>query len=258
MGDAVKLIAKGLNTSRVYEPVLTPDQLTTLETTRTPNRSTAIRCVSASQSRLCGLPWHLNMTLIFPSQLPELTRCPTSLRLSISILWHCRASGSSWPMTPAPAKPSMAGLLLKELEIRGLVKRTLIITPANLSFQWQREMKDKFRENFEVIRSDVLRANYGSNPWQDKNQVITSVSWVSRIEDAKESLLRSHWDLIIVDEAHKMSAASRDKTTLAYDLGAELSKMTDHYLLMTATPHKGDPEIFACFWNCSTATFMAT
>ena len=81
----------------------------------------------------------------------------------------------------------MAGLLLKELKIRGLVQRTLIVTPANLSFQWQRELKDKFRENFEVIRSDVLRANYGSNPWQDKNQVITSVSWVSRIEDAKES-----------------------------------------------------------------------
>ena len=118
----------------------------------------------------------------------------------------------------------MAGLLIKELKIRGLVKRTLIITPANLSFQWQREMKDKFRENFEVIRSDMLRANYGSNPWQDKNQVITSVSWVSRIEDAKESLLRSHWDLIIVDEAHKMSAASRDKKTLAYQLGEALSR----------------------------------
>ncbi len=68
----------------------------------------------------------------------------------------------------------MAGLLLKELKIRGLVKRTLIVTPANLTFQWQRELKDKFREKFEVIRSDVLRANYGQNPWQEKNQVITS------------------------------------------------------------------------------------
>ena len=148
---------------------------------------------------------------------------------------------------PGAGKTIMAGLLIKELKIRGLVKRTLIVTPANLSFQWQREMKDKFRENFEVIRSDVLRANYGSNPWQEKNQVITSVSWVSRIEDAKESLLRSHWDLIIVDEAHKMSAASRDKKTLAYQLGEALSAMTDHYLLMTATPHKGDPENFCLF-----------
>jgi superfamily II DNA or RNA helicase len=98
-----------------------------------------------------------------------------------------------------------------------------------------------------VIRSDILRANYGSNPWQDKNQVVTSVSWVSRVEDAKESLLRSRWDLIIVDEAHKMSAYSAEKKTLAYQLGEALSRMTDHYLLMTATPHKGDPENFNLF-----------
>src|SRR2546423_6205894 len=100
----------------------------------------------------------------------------------------------------------MAGLLLKELKIRGLVKRTLIITPASLSFQWQREMKDKFRENFEIVRSDILRANYGSNPWQEKNQVITSVSLVSRIDHAKESLLRNQWDLIISDQSPKISA----------------------------------------------------
>jgi SNF2 family DNA or RNA helicase len=102
---------------------------------------------------------------------------------------------------PGAGKTIMAGLLVKELKIRGLIKRILIVTPANLSFQWQREMKDKFRENFEIIRSVVLRANYGSNPWQEKNQVITSVSWVSRIEDAKDSLLRSHWDLIIAEDA---------------------------------------------------------
>jgi len=141
----------------------------------------------------------------------------------------------------------MAGLLIKELKIRGLVKRILIVTPANLSFQWQRELKDKFREQFEVIKGDVLRANYGSNPWQDRHQVITSISWVSRIEDAKDSLLRSQWDLIIVDEAHKMSAYSSDKKTLAYQLGESLSQMTDHYLLMTATPHKGDPANFCLF-----------
>src|SRR5437762_2062789 len=69
-------------------------------------------------------------------------------------------------------KTIMAGLLIKELKIRGLVKRVLIITPANLTFQWQRELKDKFRENFEVIRSDVLRANYGMNPWQEKSGTI--------------------------------------------------------------------------------------
>ncbi len=148
---------------------------------------------------------------------------------------------------PGAGKTIMAGLLLKELKIRGLVKRTLIITPANLSFQWQRELKEKFREQFEVVRSDVLRANYGMNPWQDRHQVVTSISWVSRVEDARDSLLRSRWDLIIVDEAHKMAAYSADKKTLAYKLGEALSGMTDHYLLMTATPHKGDPVNFCLF-----------
>lgn len=141
----------------------------------------------------------------------------------------------------------MAGLLIKELKVRGLIRRVLIVTPANLSFQWQREMKDRFREDFTVVRSDLLRANYGANPWQDLDQVITSVSWVSRIEDAKDSLMRSHWDLVIVDEAHKMSAYSEDKKTLAYQLGESLSRRTDHYLLMTATPHKGDPKNFSLF-----------
>ena len=70
----------------------------------------------------------------------------------------------------------MAGLLLKELKARGLVKRVLLLVPANLTFQWQREMKDKFREDFEVIRGDRLRASYGSNPWQECDQVVTSVS----------------------------------------------------------------------------------
>jgi superfamily II DNA or RNA helicase len=73
------------------------------------------------------------------------------------------------------------------------------------------------------------------------------MSWVARIEDAKESLLRSRWDLIFVDEAHKMSAYRADKKTLTYKLGEELSEMTDHYVLATATPHKGDPQNFSLF-----------
>jgi len=63
----------------------------------------------------------------------------------------------------------MAGLLLKELKARGLIRRTLIVTPANLTFQWQRELADKFRERFDVIRGDVLRANFGQNPWQERD-----------------------------------------------------------------------------------------
>ena len=247
MGDAVKLVGKGVNTSKVYEPVLTPDQLLTLETTpdTEPFDGDPLRFRLAVEAMRLALAFeydpYFSLSIARVDPLPHQLEAVYQYFMALPRIRFLLADD------PGAGKTIMAGLLLKELKIRGLVKRTLIITPANLSFQWQREMKDKFRENFEVIRSDVLRANYGSNPWQDKNQVITSVSWVSRIEDAKESLLRSHWDLIIVDEAHKMSAASRDKTTLAYDLGTELSKMTDHYLLMTATPHKGDPENFCLF-----------
>ena len=146
----------------------------------------------------------------------------------------------------------MAGLLIQELKARGLIKRILIVAPANLTFQWQRELKDKFRQQFEVVRGAVLREHYGANPFQEKHLVITSVSWVSRIEDARDSLMRATWDLVIVDEAHKMSAyrsgrEGKINKTLAYQLGEQLSERTDHYLLMTATPHKGDPDNFSLF-----------
>jgi SNF2 family DNA or RNA helicase len=71
---------------------------------------------------------------------------------------------------PGAVKTIMAGLLIKELKTRGLIRRILIVTPANLSFQWQRELKDKFRESFRVIRSDVLRATYGANPFTERRR----------------------------------------------------------------------------------------
>jgi superfamily II DNA or RNA helicase len=64
----------------------------------------------------------------------------------------------------------------------------------------------------------------GLKTWQDRDQVVTSISWVSRIEDAKESLLRSRWDLVVVDEAHTMSAYDDDRKTLAYTGSARPSR----------------------------------
>src|SRR5258708_4578934 len=247
MGDAVKLVAKGLNTSRVYEPILTPDQLAALKTTpdTEPFDGDPLRFRLAVEAMRLALAFeydpYFSLSIARVDPLPHQLEAVYQYFMALPRIRFLLADD------PGAGNTIMAGLLLKDLKVRGLVSRTLILTPASLSFQWQREMKDKFRENFEIIRSDVLRANYGSNPWQDKNQVITSVSWVSRIEDAKESLLRSHWDLVIVDEAHKMSAISRDKKTRAYQLGEALSQITDHYLLMTATPHKGDPDNFCLF-----------
>src|SRR5580692_1899768 len=247
MGNSVKLSGKGVRSSTVYEPILSAEQLAQLHASpaQEPFDGDASKFRLGVEAMRLGLAYeydpYFSLSIARVDPLPHQLEAVYDYFLAQPRIRFLLADDAG------AGKTIMAGLLLKELKIRGLVKRTLIITPANLSFQWQRELKDKFRESFEVVRSDVLRANYGSNPWQDKNQVITSVSWVSRVDDANESLLRSQWDLIVVDEAHKMSAYSADKKTLAYQLGEALSERTDHYLLMTATPHKGDPENFCLF-----------
>jgi superfamily II DNA or RNA helicase len=247
MGNSVKVIGKGVRSSTVYEPILTVEQLGQLHASpaQEPFDGDATKFRLGVEAMRLGLAYEYDP--FFSLSIARVDPLPHQLEAVYDYFIKLPRIRFLLADDPGAGKTIMAGLLIKELKIRGLVKRTLIVTPANLSFQWQRELKDKFRESFEVVRSDVLRANYGMNPWQEKNQVITSVSWVSRIEDAKESLLRSQWDLIIVDEAHKMSAYSEDKKTLAYRLGEALSGMTDHYLLMTATPHKGDPENFRLF-----------
>jgi len=247
MGDAIKLIGKGINTNQVYESILSKEHLAQLEATpeQEPFDGNALHFRLGVEALRLGLAYEYDP--YFALAIAHVDPLPHQLEAVYEYFLKQPRIRFLLADDPGAGKTIMAGLLLKELKVRGLVRRTLIVTPANLTFQWQRELKDKFREDFEVIRGDVLRANYGSNPWKEKKQVITSISWVSRIEDAKNSLLRSHWDLIIVDEAHKMSAYSSDDKTLAYKLGEELSKLTDHYLLMTATPHKGDPKNFCLF-----------
>jgi len=247
MGSSVKLVGKGVRSNVIYEPILSIEQIGQLHASPShePFDGDATKFRLGIEAMRLGLAYEYDP--YFALSIARVDPLPHQLEAVYDYFIKLPRIRFLLADDPGAGKTIMAGLLIKELKIRGLVKRTLIVTPANLSFQWQRELKDKFRENFEVVRGDILRANYGMNPWQEKNQVITSVSWVSRIEDAKESLLRSQWDLIIVDEAHKMSAYSADKKTLAYQLGESLSQMTDHYLLMTATPHKGDPENFCLF-----------
>lgn len=247
MGESIKLIGKGLQSQKVYEPILNPQQLTKLQiiSEQESFNGDPLKFRLGVEAQRWGLAHeydpYFSLAIARVDPLPHQLEAVYDYFLKLPRIRFLLADD------PGAGKTIMAGLLLKELKIRGLVQRTLIVAPANLTFQWQREMKDKFREDFEVVKGDILRANYGKNPWQEKNQVVTSVSWASRIADAKDSLLRSQWDLIIVDEAHKMSAYSSDKKTLAYQLGENLSRMTDHYLLMTATPHKGDPENFCLF-----------
>jgi superfamily II DNA or RNA helicase len=143
-------------------------------------------------------------------------------------------------------KTIMAGLLIRELELRGLAERILIVCPANLAFQWQRELREKFDTKFLVLKGQDIRDQFGVNQWLEQNRVITSLDLAKR-QDILPGLRQVHWDLVIVDEAHRMSAADESHKSLRYRLGELLRDTSDHLLLLTATPHKGDPENFSLF-----------
>lgn len=244
-GTAIKLIGRG-ESNQVYDLVIPEDKFSEIEfVERGSYTGDAVKFRLAVEALRLGLAYeydpYFSLSIARVDPLPHQLEAVYDYFLKLPRIRFLLADD------PGAGKTIMAGLLIKELKARGLIKRMLIVTPANLTFQWQRELKDRFRENFEIIRGDVLRANYGSNPWQERNQVITSVSWASLQEDANQSLLRATWDLVIVDEAHKMSAYDDEHKTYAYQLGENLSERTDHFLLMTATPHKGDKEQFQLF-----------
>jgi superfamily II DNA or RNA helicase len=143
-------------------------------------------------------------------------------------------------------KTIMAGLLLRELQLRGLADQILVVCPANLTFQWQRELKEKFNEKFIVLKGGDIKEQYGVNQWLEQKKVITSLDLAKRT-DILPGLRQVHWDLVIVDEAHRMSWTPPSRKTARYALGELLRDTTDHILLMTATPHKGNPENFTLF-----------
>jgi len=161
---------------------------------------------------------------------------------------------------PGAGKTIMAGLVIKELKLRGLARRILIVVPGHLKDQWRRELKEKFSELFVVVDRNVINSHYGENVWEKYNQVITSIDFAKQ-EDILASLKSVHWDLVIVDEAHKMSAykyGDKTKKTGRYKLGEVLSKTSEHLLFLTATPHRGDPENFRLFLDLLEPGFFSS
>jgi superfamily II DNA or RNA helicase len=150
---------------------------------------------------------------------------------------------------PGAGKTIMTGLLLKELKYRGLVRRTLIVVPGHLKDQWLREMKVRFDETFTVVDRNFINNTWGRNIWQEQPQVITSMDFAKQ-DDVMATLGEVHWDLVVVDEAHKMAAYRYgEKTTRTdrYRLGEMLSRKSHCLLFLTATPHRGDTENFRLF-----------
>lgn len=150
---------------------------------------------------------------------------------------------------PGAGKTIMAGLLLKELKLRGVVGYVLILTPAPLTIQWQDELYSKFDETFDIVNSDMVGNQLAGNLWERYRQCITSLDFAKQ-ERVMQSLEQVPWDLVIIDEAHKCSARTQGEKivkTKRYQLAERLSASAERILLLTATPHSGDPSQFAHF-----------
>ena len=153
---------------------------------------------------------------------------------------------------PGAGKTIMAGLLIKELIVRGDLQRCLIVCPGSLAEQWQDELYRRFHLPFEILTNDKLEAARTGNWFLETNLVIARLDKLSRNEDVQQKLQAPdcHWDLIVCDEAHKLSATffgGEVKYTKRYRLAQLLSQLTRHFLLMTATPHNGKEEDFQLF-----------
>lgn len=148
---------------------------------------------------------------------------------------------------PGSGKTIMAGLLIRELLMRADAKRILIVCPGSLSEQWQDELLEKFGVVFDIFSKEKQEQCATGNYFDEANQLICRLDQLSRNEDFQAKLKNTDWDLIIVDEAHKLSAhyyGNKIDKTKRFQLGELLGSITRHFLLMTATPHNGKEEDF--------------
>jgi SNF2 family DNA or RNA helicase len=153
---------------------------------------------------------------------------------------------------PGAGKTIMAGLLIKELVARGDLQRCLVVCPGSLAEQWQDELYRRFNLPFEILTNDKLEAARTGNWFLETNLVIARLDKLARNEDVQQKLQAPdcRWDLVVCDEAHKLSATffgGEVKYTKRYRLAQVLSSLTRHFLLMTATPHNGKEEDFQLF-----------
>lgn len=240
-GSHFEIEAIGLDTTKYYERTFTPAEITVRRITFAEDGSRFRLALLAERIRAAAQydpQFAVGVSQVDP--LPHQIDAVYNYMLKSPRIRFLLADD------PGAGKTIMAGLLLRELEQRGALERILVISPANLTMQWQEELRLKFNREFAIIRREQLLAQSGSDLWRSHPRAIMSVDFARR-PDVRKAFEGAMWDLIIVDEAHKMAAYRYGKKidkTQAYQLGEMLSKRTDHLLLMTATPHRGNAENF--------------
>lgn len=151
---------------------------------------------------------------------------------------------------PGAGKTIMAGLFIRELLMRADARRILIVAPGSLVEQWRDELYQKFGLEFRVFSRELAATSPSGNPFDDYDQMIVRLDQMSRNEDEQIRLCANNWDLVVFDEAHKLSAhffGQEIKRTRRFNFAEKLSQHTRHLLMMTATPHNGKEEDFQLF-----------
>ena len=151
---------------------------------------------------------------------------------------------------PGAGKTIMAGLCMRELIMRADARRVLVVAPGSLVEQWRDELFEKFGLEFHIYSRELEAGSPSGNPFEDHEQVIARLDQIARNEALQEKLCSDTWDLVVFDEAHKLSAhfsGAKVKRTGRYRLAEKIGGQTRHLLLMTATPHNGKEEDFQLF-----------
>ncbi|MEK6573636.1 MAG: DEAD/DEAH box helicase, partial [Chloroflexota bacterium] len=144
-------------------------------------------------------------------------------------------------------KTIMTGLLIKEMLFRGVLGKALIITPGGLTGQWRDEMLEKFGLDFDLVNRASFEAKPGQFSRQDEGLFVTSIDFISRHEGCLNAAKETQWDMIVVDEAHKLSAyeyGAKVERSERYQAVEALAPRADHLLFLTATPHRGRKDTF--------------
>ena len=151
---------------------------------------------------------------------------------------------------PGAGKTIMAGLYIKELILREDVRTCLVVAPGGLVEQWQDELALKFGLDFEILSPGAEDTASGKSVFEQKRLLIARMDQLARNEVLLEQAGQAEFDLVVVDEAHRMSASwfsGELKASRRFQLGELLSQRARHFLLMTATPHNGKEEDFQTF-----------